>query len=79
MSSTAQIVRCIRSDFGTSPKELRAGAAYCQQISRNAQYNPWAPPEDAGNYLEAARKLEAQAKEIEDFLQGIETEEKNNP
>ena len=70
MSSASQIVRCIRRDFGTAPKALRAGARYCEGISRNAERNPWAPPEDAGNYLEAARVLEAQAKE---------TEEKNNP
>jgi hypothetical protein len=70
MSSAQEIVRCIRKDYGTSPKDLRAGAAYCERIGRNALRNPWAPPEDAGNYLEAARALEAQAKE---------TEEKNNP
>lgn len=59
MITSQQIVRCIRRDYGVSAADLRAGVAYCEQISRNANYN--GNSTDAAAYSGAATMLAQQA------------------
>lgn len=54
MTTPNQIVRCIKRDMSG---DLAAGARYCEEIAANARMNPWASPEDASNYTEAAKLL----------------------
>lgn len=54
MTTTQQIVRCLKRDMGG---DLLAGASYAERVARNAACNPWSPAEDAGNYAEAAMIL----------------------
>ena len=73
MIVTAQeIVRCIRRDYGTSIADLQAGARYCETIARNASFNPWASPETAPAYSEAANTLKAQAEQRQLDLAAVE-------
>jgi hypothetical protein len=59
MASPEQIVRCIKSDIG----DLKAGAEYCERISRAASMNPWSSAGDSSNYAEAARRLRTELTE----------------
>jgi hypothetical protein len=58
-----QIVRCCKSDLGTSIADLESSARYCEEIGKSAALNPWASAADSPAYLEAARELWAQAED----------------
>ena len=61
MITAHQIVRCCRSDRGTSVRDLESSAKYCENLSRSAAMNPRATPETAPAYREAASILQAEA------------------
>lgn len=63
MITSHQIVRCCRSDRGTTIADLESSARYCEQIGNSAALNPWASAADSPAYLEAARELWAQAED----------------
>jgi len=53
-ASTPEIVRCLKRDMDG---DLLAGARYAERIAAGAALNPWADPEMAGNYADAAKIL----------------------
>lgn len=68
MITAPQIVRCCKSDRGTSIRDLELSADYCEQISRNAALNPWADSGDASAYSEAARVLRTEAERLSEAM-----------
>lgn len=61
MPTAAAIIRCCKSDIGTSVPDLESAARYCEEIARNAALNPWSDPADAPAYAQAAALLHAEA------------------
>lgn len=57
MTTSHQIVRCIKSDFGTSIQALKSGAAYCAGIAASSALNPWSESSMSPAYADAARLL----------------------
>ena len=56
MTTPGEMARILRADLGTAA----AGIAYAERIARNADLNPYAAPNMAHDYREAARILREQ-------------------
>ena len=52
-ASPYQIVRCLKSDIGL----CWASVSYAQTIAAGSRLNPWAEPDMADNYAQAAEML----------------------
>lgn len=57
MTTSHNIARCIKYDFGRTPYDLQQGAEYCERIARHSRLNPWAEAGMADAYADAAKML----------------------